>query len=165
MLWSTPITLLPQREKIASSLNYFHGNIIAVTGGYIGDASPYQGHVAILDAATGNLTHVWNSLCSDRHALINPSSCMERERWAATAALGAWQLGDESGRRGRIAVRVRSRRPAPSVRSATGRLAAALDAGRGHWNSPIAADGRIALPEGSANDHATGGVIDIWRLR
>ncbi len=37
-------------------------------------------------------------------------------------------------------------------------------AGRGHWNSPIATDGRVALPEGNANDHATSGVLDIWRV-
>ena len=39
---------------------------------------------------------------------------------------------------------------------------ATLSAGSGHWNSPIVADGRIALPEGDANDHATTGVLDIW---
>lgn len=75
VLWRTPITLLPQREKIASPLRYFQGRIIAVTGGYIGDQPPYQGHVAILDAQTGKLLHVWNSLCSDRQGLLNPSSC------------------------------------------------------------------------------------------
>ena len=37
-------------------------------------------------------------------------------------------------------------------------------AGGGHWNSPIAIDGRVALPEGNANDHATSGVLDIWRV-
>ena len=73
--WSTAITLLPRREKIASPLNLFHGRVIAVTGGYIGDAPPYQGHVAILDAATGQLLHVWNSLCSDRPACSIPTSC------------------------------------------------------------------------------------------
>ncbi len=45
----------------------------------------------------------------------------------------------------------------------TGRLVATLDCGGGHWNSPIVVDGRIALPEGNANDHATSGVLDIWR--
>jgi PQQ-like domain len=77
VVWSTPITKLPGREKIASPLNYYQGKIIAVTGGYIGDAPPYQGHVVILDAATGRLLHVWNSLCSDRHELIDPASCNE----------------------------------------------------------------------------------------
>jgi hypothetical protein len=76
-VWSTAITTLPEREKIASALNFFHGRVVAVTGGYIGDAPPYQGHVAILDGASGKLVHVWNSLCSDRRELINPSSCNE----------------------------------------------------------------------------------------
>ncbi|HVH68362.1 MAG TPA: PQQ-binding-like beta-propeller repeat protein [Gemmatimonadales bacterium] len=75
VVWSTAITLLPPSEKIASALNYFHGRVIATTGGYIGDAPPYQGHVAILDAATGNLVSVWNSLCSNQSGLIVPSSC------------------------------------------------------------------------------------------
>jgi len=74
-LWITPITLLPAREKIASPLKEFRGHIIAVTAGYIGDRPPYQGHVAILDARTGELLHVWNSLCSDRTGLIDPTSC------------------------------------------------------------------------------------------
>jgi glucose dehydrogenase len=75
VVWTTPVTLLPQREKIASPLKAFGGKIIAVTGGYIGDAPPYQGHVAVLDAQSGNLLHVWNSLCSDRPGLIDPKSC------------------------------------------------------------------------------------------
>ena len=44
-------------------------------------------------------------------------------------------------------------------------LVAMLSAGSGHWNSPIVIDGRVALPEGDANHHATSGVLDIWRLR
>jgi outer membrane protein assembly factor BamB len=76
-VWSTAITLLPRREKIASPLGYWHGRVVAVTGGYIGDASPYQGHVAIMDGESGRLLHVWNSLCSDRKELIAPESCPE----------------------------------------------------------------------------------------
>lgn len=75
LVWKTSITRLPQREKIASPLKEFNGHIIAVTGGYIGDQPPYQGHVAILDAQTGKLLHVWNSLCSNRTGLLEPSSC------------------------------------------------------------------------------------------
>jgi outer membrane protein assembly factor BamB len=74
-LWATPITLLPGREKMASPLKLFRGRVIAVTGGYIGDANPYQGHVAVLDAQNGALLSVWNSLCSNRTGLIQPSSC------------------------------------------------------------------------------------------
>jgi hypothetical protein len=78
-VWRTSITLLPAREKIASALNFYKGHVIAATGGYIGDRPPYQGHVAILDAKTGALFHVWNTLCSGRRELINPESCPESD--------------------------------------------------------------------------------------
>ena len=39
-----------------------------------------------------------------------------------------------------------------------------LPAGGGHWNSPIVIDGRIALPEGTANDHGTEGILNIYSL-
>ncbi len=89
VLWSTAITKLPAREKIASALNFFGGHVIAVTGGYIGDAPPYQGHVAILDAASGRLLHVWNSLCSDTLALLTPSRCAQAESaiWGRAGAV------------------------------------------------------------------------------
>ena len=37
-VWGVSITKLPSREKIAASLNYANGHVIATTGGYIGDA-------------------------------------------------------------------------------------------------------------------------------
>ncbi len=79
VVWRTSITLLPAREKIASALNFYEGHVIAATGGYIGDRPPYQGHVAILDATTGALLHVWNTLCSGRRELMNPASCRESD--------------------------------------------------------------------------------------
>jgi outer membrane protein assembly factor BamB len=88
-VWTTAITLLPSREKIASPLREYHGRVIAVTGGYVGDADPYQGHVAILDAQTGSLLQVWNSLCSDRAGLIQPSSCQSSKSaiWGRAGAV------------------------------------------------------------------------------
>jgi hypothetical protein len=310
-LWSTAITTLPEREKIASPLNYDRGRVIATTGGYIGDAPPYQGHVAILDAASGRLVHVWNSLCSDRHGLIDPRSCDESGSaiWGRAGAVidsvtgdifvttgdGRWdgrthwgdavialdssasnmvdnytpanteELDARDGDLGSTAPvllgggyvsqggkdrsirliefgRTRGSAPrrggeaqttstpsgsglysAPAVSHAggktwlfvadnggtaawnliggrlqqvwkngnggtspvvaggmlyvydpdgslrvyepdTGRQLASLDCGRGHWNSPIVVDGRIALPEGNANSHLTSGVLNIWRL-
>ena len=77
VLWATPITQLPAREKIAGALNFDGGHVLAATGGYIGEAPPYQGHVAVLDASSGQIVRVWNALCSDRAALIAPSSCPE----------------------------------------------------------------------------------------
>lgn len=104
-VWRTAITNLPTREKIASPLGYYHGRVIATTGGYIGDAPPYQGHVAILDASTGRLTHVWNSLCSDTLALLDPSHCAESGSaiWGRAGAVvdtttGAIFVGTGNGR-------------------------------------------------------------------
>jgi hypothetical protein len=308
--WTVSITKLPSREKIAASLNFASGHVIATTGGYIGDAPPYQGHVAVIDARSGKLLHVWNSLCSDRHALIDPPSCDAsdsaiwgragavvepgsgrllvatgnapwngRTNWgdatlelapdatritgnytptntdelnATDADLGStspvWLGGGyvaQGGKDGKIRVLglSRLRKPgghkdgeldvvstpsntdlftAPAVWHSggrtwlfaadnggtaawtlrgghlvaawrngsggtspvlaggllyvygpqgglrayvprTGRLVTTLPAGAGHWNSPIVVDGRIALPEGNANDHVESGVLDIWR--
>jgi hypothetical protein len=307
-VWGVSITKLPSREKIASSLNSYNGHVIATTGGYIGDAPPYQGHVAII-STSGKLLHVWNSLCSDYHALIDPASCRGSDSaiWGRAGAVvdptngqllvatgnGPWNgsvnwgdatirldanatriLGNytpantaqlessdtdigstspiylgggliaQGGKDGRIRLlsqrRMSGTRPhkggelsvvstpsgtdlftAPAVlhaksgtwlfagdnggtaayrvrnsklqvvwRNGTGgtspvvagglvwvydpagglnvyttggRRVATLACGGGHWNSPIVVDGRVALPEGNANDHAASGVLDIWR--
>jgi outer membrane protein assembly factor BamB len=47
---------------------------------------------------------------------------------------------------------------------ATGRLLATLPTGSAHWQSPIVTDGRVIVAEGNANDHATSGVLNIFRL-
>jgi hypothetical protein len=311
VLWTTPITLLPLREKIASPLREFRGHIVAVTGGYIGDRPPYQGHVAILDAQTGKVLHVWNSLCSDRPELLVPSSCRSaqsaiwgragavidaatgniflatgngpyngRTNWGdatvelnaeATRMLGNFTPADnavlnnrdldigstspvllpdgllaQGGKDGLIRLlslqAIAGTMPhedheaqsvstpsggmlftAPAVwrhngetwmfaadaggtaawtlnggklvqvwknsnggtspviaggllyiydpkgglrlyEPTKGNQVASLESGSGHWNSPIVVNGKIALPEGDANQHATSGVLDIWSL-
>ncbi len=74
--WPARITFLPTREKITAALNLSGRSVIATTGGYIGDAPPYQGHLVMIDRASGRITHVFNTLCSNRHGLIAaPSSC------------------------------------------------------------------------------------------
>ncbi len=95
-VWSTAITRLPEREKIASALQYSRGHIVAVTAGYIGDQPPYQGHVAILDAASGKLLHVWNSLCSNRPGLLTPSACAQTQSaiWGRSGATIDARNGD-----------------------------------------------------------------------
>ncbi len=310
-VWGTAITRLPRREKIASALNFFDGRVIAATDGYIGDTPPYQGHVAVLDAGTGALLHVWNSLDSDRRELLDPASYSESDsgiwgragvvvdeasgrlyvatgnglwdgktNWGdavieldpdATRILGnytpieterldeedqdlgstspallgggliaqggkdGWvRLLDWSGLQGTTPHRGGEidRVPSPSgdrifaalavmhsdtrtwifaadrggtsawvvdgrrlklqwhtdfggtspvlvdglafvyglegglrvYEATTGRPVATLSCGGGHWNSPIVADGRIALPEGNANLHRTSGILDIWRM-
>jgi hypothetical protein len=73
--WPVRVTLDATHEKIASALNFSRGRVIVTTGGYIGDAPPYQGHVVTIAAATGRIVGVFNSLCSNRRAIIRPSSC------------------------------------------------------------------------------------------
>jgi hypothetical protein len=46
----------------------------------------------------------------------------------------------------------------------SGREIATLPSGNVHWQSPIVADGRVAVTEGNANEHATTGVLDIYSL-
>lgn len=311
--WPVSITRRPDREKIGPALNLSRGLLLAGTGGYVGDAPPYQGHAVAVDTASGRIVNVWNSLCSDRPGLLDPSTCpasgsaiwarsgvvvdpttgnllvatgdgkfdgrrywgdsvlvlgprAERlvQNWTPTnfadldsadvdlgstapALLGSG-LAVQSGKdallrlldlrrlnpsgsagptaggelqtvrlpgglfsapavwrdRGRTWVFVatfsgtrafvlESRRlqlvwssgvagTSPVVAGGllylydpggdglgvynprTGALIARLPAGAGHWNSPIVTDGRIALPEGSANDHALTGVLDIYRF-
>jgi outer membrane protein assembly factor BamB len=310
-VWSVSITRLPSREKIAAALNYADGHVIATTGGYLGDAPPYEGHVAVINHANGALLHVWNTLCSNRAGLLDPSSCSASDSgiWGRAGAVvdpangqllvatgnGPWNgttnwgdavlrlspdatklLGNytptntqdlsasdtdlgstapvllgggylaQGGKDGKIRVlsvaRMRGTSPhmggelqevsAPSgvdaftapavwqhagatwmfaadyrgtaawrfrngsltlvwqIRTAgtspvvaggllwvydpngglavyvatSGAQVTTLPTGPGHWNSPIVVDGRVALPEGNANDHATHGVLDIWRL-
>jgi hypothetical protein len=310
-LWTTLITLLPLREKIASPLREFRGHIVAVTGGYIGDRPPYQGHVAILDAQSGKVLHVWNSLCSDRLELLVPISCPSAQSaiwgragavidaatgdiflatgngpyngktyWGdatielnadATRMLGNFTPADnadldhrdldigstspvllpdgllaQGGKDGLIRLlsiqAIAGTMPhegheaqavstpsgnmlftAPAVwrhngetwmfaadsggtaawtlnggklvevwknsnggtspviaggllyiydpkgglrvyEATKGNQVASLESGSGHWNSPIVVSGKIALPEGDANQHATSGVLDIWSL-
>jgi hypothetical protein len=88
-VWRTSITKLPEREKIASPLKFYQGHVIAVTAGYIGDRSPYQGHVAILDGNSGKLLQVWNSLCSNRTGLLEPDSCPQTKSaiWGRAGAV------------------------------------------------------------------------------
>jgi outer membrane protein assembly factor BamB len=308
--WPVRISRLPTREKIAPALNYSRGLVLAATGGYIGDAPPYQGHVVAISAASGRIAHVWNALCSDRRTVIAPPTCREsgsaiwgrsgvvvdpatrrllvatgdgrfdgKRHWGdsvlllsrdAGRLLRSWTprnqaelesgdgdlgstapailnstlaaqsgkdgrlrllrlqtLGGATGRvggelqtisapggqgvfsaiavgrtkgtvrlfvttfsatwayvlrSGRLHVAWRRSEAGTSpvlaggllyvynpggglnvLRPATGALVARLPAGSGHWNSPIVTDGRVALPEGDANDHRTSGVLDIFR--
>jgi hypothetical protein len=310
-VWRRVVTKLPSFEKIASSLNFTNGRVIATTGGYVGDTPPYQGHVVVIAARNGRLLHVWNSLCSYRHVIQWPPTCGASDSaiWGRAGAVvvpgsgkllvatgnapwdGRSNWGDavlvlspkaklignytptntaqlntddvdlgstspvyltpklvaQGGKDGKIRLlsmaRLKGTKPhkgrelqivstpsgselftAPAVwRSgsrlwliaadggatqawslrggrlhsvwrngnngtspviaggllwvydqggglrvydpASGKLLTTLSAGGGHWNSPIAVDGRVALPEGNANDHATSGVLDIWRVK
>jgi outer membrane protein assembly factor BamB len=75
VLWTRRILLDPVHEKIASALAVSGPYVVAVTGGYFGDAPPYDGHVVTLDRTTGRIAQVFNSECSNRHRLIRAASC------------------------------------------------------------------------------------------
>jgi hypothetical protein len=73
--WPVTVTRDPTHEKLAAALNLSGRYVIAVTGGYLGDAPPYQGHVMAISRRSGRIVHVFNTLCSDRRSIIEPSSC------------------------------------------------------------------------------------------
>lgn len=83
--WPAPITTMTQTEKEGSALNLANGHIFVTTGGYIGDAPPYQGHVVTIDAATG-AEQVFNSLCSNLHRLLRDGDCDNQQS-------GIWSRG------------------------------------------------------------------------
>ena len=87
--WPARVTLDSSHEKIASALSISGGWVVAETGGYIGDAPPYQGHVVLIDRGSGAIAHVFNTLCSDRHFLIAPRSCGSSDSaiWAREGAV------------------------------------------------------------------------------
>jgi outer membrane protein assembly factor BamB len=73
--WPVSVTRDATHEKLAAALNIDGADVVAATGGYFGDAPPYQGHVALIDRASGRLRTVYNTLCSNRRGLLTPSSC------------------------------------------------------------------------------------------
>ena len=74
-VWARGITFDPVHEKVASALSVSGRYVVAETGGYYGDAPPYDGHVVMIDRGSGRIAHVWNSECSHRHRLIRAASC------------------------------------------------------------------------------------------
>jgi PQQ-like domain len=75
--WPVSVTRDPVHEKSAPPLNLAHGLVLVATGGYLGDAPPYQGHVVAMDKDSGQIVNVFNTLCSNREGLLDPRSCNE----------------------------------------------------------------------------------------
>src|SRR5947209_13476459 len=63
--WPVRVTLLPQREKLGTSLNFSRGLVLIGTGGYIGYQAPYQGPVAPILAAREVIAQGRDSLAFD----------------------------------------------------------------------------------------------------
>lgn len=73
--WPVSVTRDASHEKLAAALNVAGRYVLATTGGYIGDAPPYQGHVVAIARASGRVASVFNTLCASHHRIIVPSSC------------------------------------------------------------------------------------------
>jgi len=73
--WPVSITRDATREKLGAALNIDGPDIIASTGGYLGDAPVYQGHVVLIDRTSGRIQGVFNTLCANRRTVIVPRSC------------------------------------------------------------------------------------------
>lgn len=73
--WYRAITFDPGHEKLAASLAIDGPSVIAVTGGYYGDAPPYDAHVVTLQRANGRIAGVFNTECSNRPHLIRATAC------------------------------------------------------------------------------------------
>jgi hypothetical protein len=89
--WPVRVTLLPTREKLTSPFNLVHGRLVVMTGGYIGDAPPYQGHVVTISPSSGRIIGVTNTLCADRHRINPPSTCRSSDSaiWSRAGAVAA----------------------------------------------------------------------------
>ncbi len=87
--WPVRVSFDPTKEKIASALNISGNSVVVVTGGYLGDIPPYQGHVVMIDRASGRVTNIFNTLCSQHHYLIHPRSCAASDSaiWARAGAV------------------------------------------------------------------------------
>ncbi len=73
--WPVSVTRDATHEKLAAALNVSGRYLLVATGGYFGDAPPYQGHVVAIDRSSGHIASVFNTLCANRHKIIVPSSC------------------------------------------------------------------------------------------
>jgi hypothetical protein len=87
--WPAIATHDPAHEKVGAALNVSGRYVIATTGGYVGDTPPYQGHVLVLDRASGRSVGVWNGLCSDIHALLVAGDCADGSGSAIWGRAGA----------------------------------------------------------------------------
>ena len=73
--WPVSVTRDATHEKLGAALNIDGPDIVTSTSGYFGDIPPYQGHVVLIDRASGRLRAVFNTLCANRRGLLVPSSC------------------------------------------------------------------------------------------
>jgi hypothetical protein len=94
--WPVSITRDATHEKLAAALNVDGQDVLATTGGYIGDAPPYQGHVVAIDRTSGRVRKVFNTLCANRREIQTPSTCAASD--SAILSRGGPVVEPHSGR-------------------------------------------------------------------
>jgi hypothetical protein len=73
--WPVSVTRDATHEKLGAALNIAGSDVLVATSGYLGDAPPYQGHLMLVNRASGRIAAIFNTLCADRRHLIVPNSC------------------------------------------------------------------------------------------
>jgi outer membrane protein assembly factor BamB len=71
--WPFRITLMPDVEKMSATPTVHGRYVYVTTSGFIGDQGHYEGHLVTIDTKKG-VSHVFNSLCSNVTALLEPAS-------------------------------------------------------------------------------------------
>lgn len=94
--WPVSITRDATHEKLGAALNIDGPDVVAATSGYFGDAPPYQGHVVLIDRASGRLQAVFNTLCANRRGLLVPSSCSASDSAILSRGGAVVEPGDRS---------------------------------------------------------------------
>jgi PQQ-like domain len=102
--WPVRVTFDASKEKIAGALNLNGPWVIVTTGGYIGDAPTYEGHVVVIDRAGGRIAGVWNAECSDQHHLLDPPRSCRADTSFGGSAIWARQGAVIEPRSGRVLV-------------------------------------------------------------
>lgn len=94
--WPVSVTRDPIHEKLSAALGILDGHVLVATAGYFGDAPPYQGHVVSLNRESGRIAAVFNTLCANRHRLLDTAHC-------ASSDAGIWSragvVAESGGRR------------------------------------------------------------------
>ncbi|HEX8976788.1 MAG TPA: PQQ-binding-like beta-propeller repeat protein [Solirubrobacteraceae bacterium] len=98
VVWARRVSFDPRHEKLDSALNLTGPHVVVTTGGYYGDAPPYDGHVALISRRSGRLLAVWNTECSDRHRLILAGTCPTPSTRAAIWGRAGTVIEPGSGR-------------------------------------------------------------------
>jgi len=67
--WPVSVTTMPLTEKGSSALNIGGGFLYAALSGFVGDGTPYVGHLVAVNLTTGRST-VFNALCQNIKQLV-----------------------------------------------------------------------------------------------